>query len=611
MIPLSIRNPYPLFTDLLGQPLEAGYVYIGEANLNPITDQLETFFDENLLYPAVQPIRTINGYPSRSGTPSAIFINSITNDGFSILVKNKSGETVFFDPNITDYINYFSSEVVNVKHFGAVGDGIIDDTAAILEAVDYADTTNRGNILFFPKGLYVTSAAIEISTKGMIIRGAGPVSTRILGSHTDGDVVRFKREYSLIEDIEVSATGSRLTATNTTGIGIRIEYDDIPSTSDVRTRMCQIRNVIVFNHPATGIVYVGPETGGSRIESCRIKNNRGHGISIDRGYLTGRTNISAEGAPGLLNIEDCLLQDNGGHGLAMGHPSDPLTTPVLRVLSYNLEVGGNAFDAGVRYSNHQVWGMGTNHEIHGSVFKDNSSGLSGGIELNGRNHLISNNRFIDIDHSIHLADDTSLPTQGITIQGLTVLDRTQDPAIIVDSGVENVKVTNLTPSNITTLITPDVPGAIIDFVPQIVYKKATQTVNNSSTLVNDDDLKFYLQANKFYYFECNIENVSGSTAPDIKVAFTVPSGTTMHWCAIGGIKVDATDTIVSCTPVTSSGATTDFVSRTSNSLITIVGFADVDNTAGYLQLRWAQNTATAVNTNVINRISTLKVWQLY
>lgn len=45
------------------------------------------------------------------------------------------------------------ADVVNVKDFGAVGDGVTDDTAAIQNAIDYA-TANGGGTVFIPAGVY-------------------------------------------------------------------------------------------------------------------------------------------------------------------------------------------------------------------------------------------------------------------------------------------------------------------------------------------------------------------------------------------------------------------------------------------------------------------------
>jgi hypothetical protein len=94
-----ITSPFPSFNDTDGSPLNNGYVYVGSANLNPVTDPIPVYWDAALTQPAAQPIRTINGYLSRNGSPGRIYTNFIT---YSFRVTNNKGEQVFSDLNYTD-----------------------------------------------------------------------------------------------------------------------------------------------------------------------------------------------------------------------------------------------------------------------------------------------------------------------------------------------------------------------------------------------------------------------------------------------------------------------------------------------------------------------------
>lgn len=122
MTALSINPPYPIFTDIDGQPLEDGYVWIGTANLDPQTNPINVYWDAALTLPAAQPIRTLAGYPSNSGTPARVYVNS----DYSIRVMNRNGSTVYSAPSKTEAIGDIDSAIVS---FIQAGTGAVTRTA--------------------------------------------------------------------------------------------------------------------------------------------------------------------------------------------------------------------------------------------------------------------------------------------------------------------------------------------------------------------------------------------------------------------------------------------------------------------------------------------------
>ena len=62
--------------------------------------------------------------------------------------------------------------VFNVSDYGATGDGVTDDTAAIQAAITAAQTAGGGRV-YLPGGTYLLTAALTISTSGIILEGAG------------------------------------------------------------------------------------------------------------------------------------------------------------------------------------------------------------------------------------------------------------------------------------------------------------------------------------------------------------------------------------------------------------------------------------------------------
>ena len=81
-----------------------------------------------------------------------------------------------------EFINDNSNAILSVKDFGAKGDGVTDDTAAIQAAVNAAMA--GPGMLYFPANnpsqFYKITAPINI-TKPISIVGAGPYATTVLG----------------------------------------------------------------------------------------------------------------------------------------------------------------------------------------------------------------------------------------------------------------------------------------------------------------------------------------------------------------------------------------------------------------------------------------------
>lgn len=117
---------------------------------------------------------------------------------------------------------------VNVKNFGAVGDGVADDWSAIMRAVNWTTSANRG-LIYFPAGTYKVSQPINFYDGGtgvdivnIIFRGEIGLST-VVGNFSD---YVFRREGpdtagdSGIHGVDTLA----VTNTHATGGGIRMGY---------------------------------------------------------------------------------------------------------------------------------------------------------------------------------------------------------------------------------------------------------------------------------------------------------------------------------------------------------------------------------------------------
>lgn len=197
---LQLQSPIPQFTDLEGKPLNSGYVYIGTAGQNPETNPIQVYWDDAMTIPAVQPLRTLNGYVVRSGTPARVYVSA---DAYSITVKDRRSQFIMFLSDATSLGNLQTQlatsggagmigwiqagvgavfrwvrdklrERVSVDDFGADPTGATDSTAAIQAGIDYLASVGGGT-LEFGRGTY--SVTFITRKTNVRLNGAGCQAT--------------------------------------------------------------------------------------------------------------------------------------------------------------------------------------------------------------------------------------------------------------------------------------------------------------------------------------------------------------------------------------------------------------------------------------------------
>lgn len=112
-------------------------------------------------------------------------------------------------------------DVIDVKTFGAVGNGIADDTSAIQSALNAAFQSASGphgnanrqlnKRIYFPNGIYIISSPLQLrSLTGGVIFGGGRFVTSIT-NQSGGSVFQTNGcQYSRFSDMELSGTGAAI-----------------------------------------------------------------------------------------------------------------------------------------------------------------------------------------------------------------------------------------------------------------------------------------------------------------------------------------------------------------------------------------------------------------
>jgi hypothetical protein len=113
-------------------------------------------------------------------------------------------------------------DTVSVRDFGAVGDGVTDDTAAIQAAFTYAATLGVKRV-YFPAGIYKITSPIAITGSNWEIYGDGESASTILAG-ADGDMLQIDCRSSIYRYVTVRDLAFKresATYSNTYAIHIR------------------------------------------------------------------------------------------------------------------------------------------------------------------------------------------------------------------------------------------------------------------------------------------------------------------------------------------------------------------------------------------------------
>ena len=406
---LSINVPFPVFQDRDGQPLDNGYVYIGTPYLDPQTNPVQVYFDEALTIPAAQPLRTINGYVSNAGTPAQLYVNGVN---FSIKVLDSKANLVYSFPDgsgispnasgidflqggtgaVTRTVENKLRDLVNVRDFGAVGNGVTDDTTSIQNAVTRCSSLG-GGIVFAPAGTYKVSAPITVPSNVSIYgEGMGVTKFSATSAFTASQAVFYANgsSYTRYEGFSIlgntdgtngagtgihckTGTGNQIHAvfiSNTTQAGIRLQeqnnawVDSCWLQSNGRTGYTDNHGIMVYSE------------AGSTVPNYAIKitNNK-----INNAFRKGITDYAPNADIYDLVVEGNTVESCGLGGIYLGTPNER----DIRVV--------NNYVASC-YVNIQV-GPVTNCVIDGNNVRDASGDFGIGF-YSSKNLILSNNTII-------------------------------------------------------------------------------------------------------------------------------------------------------------------------------------------------------------------------
>jgi hypothetical protein len=315
---------------------------------------------------------------------------------------------------------------VSVKDFGAVGDGIANDTAAIVAAL------GTNNSIYFPAGTYLVNGNINIQNKTLVGNSWRDTVIQLVGSNTNTPVFINSANSS-----SPWGSGAGFTLTNLT---VKGNWDGSTANPVSINDFDNLGSIVRW--------YAGTYVN---ITDCWIQDSFGHGLAFERlGYsyiqfnhifVTKYDGIHLYGQTGSESVTSTWVSDNSIHscrGTACIYVRNCLTMigtqNVLEDASIGFYVDGND-NRGVSFcfnDMEQMSGAGVYLEGNGTAFSisNNFLGVTTPIQIGSsgaefKQGVFTNNAFGNLDYV------TFMPTigSGTTIDTpMNFFGRAQDGA---------------------------------------------------------------------------------------------------------------------------------------------------------------------------------------
>ena len=207
--------------------------------------------------------------------------------GSSTEVNELKNDVLAINNQLTQADKFIRDISINVKMFGAIGDGITDDTIAIENALNYI-SFNGGGKIYFPFGIYLVSRTLKLvgntllegsGRRASLIRLKDNSNCNVLETYDDGQ----QRYYLHIKDIGIDGNAqNQLSGSDSNGIVI------------TNMNECTVENIGIWNPRKSGLVVNGTGDLMSTVPMIKhplirgdVLHTEGDGIELTYGSYDG------------------------------------------------------------------------------------------------------------------------------------------------------------------------------------------------------------------------------------------------------------------------------------------------------------------------------------
>ncbi|HEY5667991.1 MAG TPA: right-handed parallel beta-helix repeat-containing protein [Candidatus Saccharimonadales bacterium] len=485
--------------------------------------------------------------------------------------------------------------VINVKDYGAKGDGATNDTTAINNAIA---ALVAGYTLYFPPGRYLTNGGHVIDKPSCLIKGSsGRAQTYnssaqlYLRNGANADMLTLANNQITVRDL--SLYGNK---TNQTGTSRGLVT---PSTAGANYLLLDAVWVDSFNGDGFSFESSGGTLSGT-ITNCESRVNNGYGMyfygtstdtMVSNCYIDQNVQSGIMCSSGDLSLTSCHIWGNGTGSTGNLDGITFQSSAGCRVINCYIETQTNG--TGIRFksgtnkghivSGCDIWSNGqqgiyaysaSNCTISGNIIRQNNyKGLSG---ASGAGLIVDTCTAITITGNQFFSSGVNRQTYGYYEYGSS------------NTNIQFVGNMSRAADHTTGGVFLG-PGTNADLGSAFMRKTTDQSVTSSIALVDDASLQFTVAAGEVWELD-GVLFAEGSQAGDLSLQINVPSGMSGYWQALGpdsSATSTSADTIAPTGHVFNSTATLGMLGAGTVVPIQVRGLLTV-GTAGAAKVQFAQ-----------------------
>jgi hypothetical protein len=417
------------------------------------------------------------------------------------------------------------SLAVNVKDYGAIGDGIQDDTEAIKLAVLNSDD----GLLLFPQGNYLIKTTIEVPLEStgilgiqgvggsatLVMEGVGP-ALHIIGNHQGTSAPESVTDITMRQERMPTIRDLEIVGRNSLANGIQLSNTFMAIISSVFIREVQYgihltvrnRNVIIegahiYNCSKVGIFAQNVNIHQMNIDHCHISYNKQSGLKIEGSeirnlQITGNDIEYNYGQHEVRSADIWIDCTKEGSSVREGAITGNTIQSKASVAGCNLFFEGNESD----HNKIGLWSINSNHISSQSIniYLKSTRGVSivGNTFIRGfdRHLLVENSKNIIIGNNIFDKNEDYIDreqedkggirivnSEHISLSDLIIDDVIQRAAIEIENGTQ-ISISNCH-IPMTTCLGIDLTNCSVLKISDCLFYQTTQYDSGSFGLYLD------------------------------------------------------------------------------------------------------------------------------